>query len=74
MNPNATSPTSENPDGLILQHMPKGTELCVFSQDELDGIADSLNPRFRATHNWHTPLKVFAQALVGFHKPSSPVH
>ena len=30
---------------------------------------DSLNTRPRVTHNWHTPLEVFAQTLASSHKP-----
>jgi IS30 family transposase len=66
--------TCENTNGLIRQYLPKGTDLSVFSQAELDGIADSLNSRPRTAHNWRTPLEVFAQTLASSHKPSTSVH
>ena len=65
--------TCENTNGLLRQYMPKGTDLSVFSQDELDGIADSMNNRPRATHAWHTPLEVFARTLASSHQPPASI-
>ena len=53
------------------QYLPKGTELSAFNQDELDGIADSLNARPRVLHNWHAPLTVFAKTLTSAYRPVS---
>jgi IS30 family transposase len=66
--------TCENTNGLLRQYMPKGTDLSLFSQDELDAIADSMNGRPRATHAWHTPLEVFARTLASSHQPSVSIH
>jgi IS30 family transposase len=66
--------TCENTNGLLRQYMPKGTDLSLFSQDELDAIADSMNGRPRATHAWHTPLEVFARTLASSHQPAVSIH
>ncbi|MEX3606185.1 MAG: hypothetical protein VB142_07450 [Burkholderia sp.] len=37
--------SNENPNGLLRQYMPKGTDLAVFFQAELDDIVWQMNTR-----------------------------
>jgi IS30 family transposase len=66
--------TCENTNGLLRQYLPKGTDLSIYSQDELDGIADSLNSRPRATHAFHSPFEVFERMLATASITSASIH
>jgi len=66
--------TCENTNGLLRQYLPKGTDLSVYSQEQLDAIADSLNTRPCATHSFQSPLVVFARMLALTHPASTSTH
>lgn len=57
-------PTNENTNGLLRQYFPKGTDLSVFSQEDLDYVEWEMNDRPRKRLEFAKPAEVIEQVLL----------
>jgi IS30 family transposase len=55
--------TNENTNGLLRQYFPKGKTMGMYSQSQLNAIADKLNTRPRKTLKFKTPAEVLNHVL-----------
>lgn len=54
--------------------MPKGSDLSIYSQDELDAIALELNQRPRARFGFQSPLAVYTAHMTRLNNPNIAIH
>jgi transposase, IS30 family len=64
--------SNENTNGLVREYLPKGSDLSVYSQTQLNAIAKQLNERPRKKLGFLSPEEVYNQALNA-HIPESIV-
>ena len=66
--------SNENMNGLVRQYLPKGTDLSIYSEEQLDAIADEINNRPRKGLGVRSPLAVYRELLVNSPQHSTLIH
>ena len=55
---------NENSNGLLRQYLPKGADLSIYTQEQLDEITWRLNTRPRKSLQFRSPVKVYNELLL----------
>ena len=55
--------SNENTNGLLRQYFPKGSDLSIYTQGDLDTVAAEMNSRPRKTLGWNTPAEALEKLL-----------
>ena len=66
--------TNENMNDLVLQYLPKGTDLSVYSQVELNAIAGEIKNRPRKGFGVRSLLSVYRELLANSQQNSMRIH
>ena len=66
--------SNESMNGLVRQYLPKGTNLSVYSQDQLDAIADQINNRPRKGLGVRSLLAVYRELRINSPQHSTLIH
>ncbi len=66
--------SNDNMNGLVRQYLPKGTNLSIYSQQQLDAVADEINDRPRKGLGVRSPLAVYRELLINNPLHSTLVH
>jgi IS30 family transposase len=57
-------PSNENTNGLLRQYFPKGTDLNIYSQEDLDFVAHLMNDRPRKRLDYAKPQELMTELLL----------
>ena len=55
--------SNENTNGLLRQYFPKGGDISIYTQDDLDVVAAEMNSRPRKTLGWDSPAEALSKLL-----------
>ncbi len=66
--------SNENTNGLVRQYLPKWNDLSVYSQEQLDAIADEINNRPRKGLGVRSPLAVYRELLINSSEQYTLIH